>query len=37
MTRFESSYLCEHPGYYLTGDGGYLDEDGYLFVMGQDR
>jgi propionyl-CoA synthetase len=33
--RFESSYLCEHPGYYLTGDGGYFDEDGYLFVMGR--
>ncbi len=33
--RFESSYLCEHPGYYLTGDGGHLDEDGYLFVMGR--
>ncbi len=33
--RFESSYLCEHPGYYLTGDGGYVDEDGYLFVMGR--
>ncbi|MGI9164267.1 MAG: propionyl-CoA synthetase [Mycobacterium sp.] len=33
--RFEASYLCEHPGYYLTGDGGYIDSDGYLFVMGR--
>ena len=33
--RFEASYLCEHPGYYLTGDGGHLDEAGYLFVMGR--
>ena len=33
--RFEASYLSEHPGYYLTGDGGHLDEDGYLFVMGR--
>jgi propionyl-CoA synthetase len=33
--RFQASYLCEHPGYYLTGDGGYVDEDGYLFVMGR--
>jgi propionyl-CoA synthetase len=33
--RYQASYLCEHPGYYLTGDGGYLDDDGYLFVMGR--
>ncbi|AQT81576.1 propionyl-CoA synthetase [Mycolicibacterium litorale] len=33
--RYEASYLCEHPGFYLTGDGGYIDSDGYLFVMGR--
>jgi propionyl-CoA synthetase len=32
---FHSAYLHEHPGYYTTGDGGYIDEDGYVFVMGR--
>src|SRR5690606_25147050 len=27
--RYVSSYLSAYPGYYLTGDGGYIDEDGY--------
>jgi propionyl-CoA synthetase len=33
--RYVASYLTAFPGYYLSGDGGYFDEDGYLFVMGR--
>jgi propionyl-CoA synthetase len=33
--RFVQSYLTAHPGFYLTGDGGFFDEHGYLFVMGR--
>jgi propionyl-CoA synthetase len=33
--RFVDAYLDRYPGYYLTGDGGHFDEDGYLFVMGR--
>ena len=31
--RFVESYLSYHEGYYLTGDAGYKDEDGYLWIM----
>src|SRR6184192_2368197 len=30
---YETSYLTKHPGHYLTGDAGYKDADGYVYVM----
>jgi propionyl-CoA synthetase len=31
--RFHESYLQEFPGYYQTGDAGYIDADGYIWIM----
>ncbi|MEU6577264.1 acetate--CoA ligase [Streptomyces sp. NPDC046805] len=33
--RFVSSYLSQYEGYYLTGDGGFVDEDGYVYILGR--
>ncbi|MBA54273.1 MAG: propionyl-CoA synthetase [Pseudomonadales bacterium] len=33
--RFQAGYLNNFPGYYTSGDGGYKDEDGYVFIMGR--
>ena len=31
--RFRETYLSEHEGFYTTGDAGYMDEQGYIYVM----
>ncbi|MFL6151016.1 MAG: propionyl-CoA synthetase [Ornithinibacter sp.] len=33
--RYISGYLSVYEGYYLTGDGGMIDADGYVYVMGR--
>jgi propionyl-CoA synthetase len=33
--RFVESYLKLYPGYYFTADGGFIDEDGYVYIMGR--
>jgi propionyl-CoA synthetase len=33
--RFRESYLSQFPGFYSTSDAGFVDEDGYLYIMGR--
>lgn len=33
--RFKNGYLKQYPGYYFSGDGGYKDKDGYIFITGR--
>jgi propionyl-CoA synthetase len=33
--RFKESYMDMFPGYYYTSDGGYMDDEGYCFIMGR--
>lgn len=31
--RFKKSYLADYPGYYQSGDAGFIDDDGYVYIM----
>ncbi len=33
--RYVESYVSVYPGYYFTGDGGYIDDEGYIYIMGR--
>lgn len=33
--KFKKSYMSNFPGFYETSDGGYIDENGYVFIMGR--
>ncbi len=33
--RFTESYMDAYPGYYFTSDGGFVDKDGYVYIMGR--
>jgi len=33
--RYVDEYLTRYPGYYDTGDAAYIDDDGYVFIMGR--
>ncbi|NHM06856.1 propionyl-CoA synthetase [Flavobacterium sp. CYK-4] len=33
--RFKADYLNQFPGYYFSGDGGWIDEDGFVYITGR--